>query len=111
MAGKLEQSFPAFNDRLRASVEFLTRQNPGSEVMKQRVVAEAAELAGRFDLNQGVQTRPVRQSLALAGGAAMFVALLALLLGHDFLVPAISRLISPFQRHSLAQDGEDSDGR
>ena len=96
VAGKLEHAFPDFNDRLRASVDFLTKENPGSEVMKNRVVSEAAELAGRFDLNRGIETKPVWHSLGAAGGTALIVAILALWLGHDFLGPAISRLINPF---------------
>ncbi|MGA2581846.1 MAG: DUF4175 family protein [Tepidisphaeraceae bacterium] len=96
VAGKLEDAFPAFNDRLRTSVDFLTNPSPGSEMMKQRVISEAAELAGRFDLNQAVQTRPVWESLGAAGGAALIVAILALVLGPTFLVPAFSRLFSPF---------------
>jgi hypothetical protein len=51
VAGRLEHAFPDFKDRLRSTVDFVTKGTPGSELMKSRVVAEATELAGRFDLN------------------------------------------------------------
>ncbi|HWP41399.1 MAG TPA: hypothetical protein VNL70_10775, partial [Tepidisphaeraceae bacterium] len=39
VAGRLEQAFPQFDDRLRSTVDFLGGGVPGSELMKQRVVA------------------------------------------------------------------------
>src|SRR4051794_1695400 len=55
-AGKLENVFPQFDDRLRSTVDFLGTgtANPGSEVMKQRVVTEAAGIASQVDLNRAV---------------------------------------------------------
>jgi hypothetical protein len=97
VAGKLEHAFPDFKDRLRSSVDFLTKGTPGSEVMKNRVVAEAAELAGRFDLSAAVQTKPVWESFAAGGGAILILILLGALAGRDYLSPALSRLISPFE--------------
>ena len=51
VAGKIERAFPAFDDRLRSTVDFTTHQTPESQVMKDRVIAEAGELAGRLDLS------------------------------------------------------------
>ncbi len=47
VAGRLELAFPDFHDRLRSTVDFVTKATPGSELMKGRVVAEAAELAAQ----------------------------------------------------------------
>lgn len=99
IAGKLEQAFPDFKDRLRSSVDFLTKGTPGSEMMKKRVVSEAAELAGRFDLKSAVQTRPVWESFAMGGGAIFVLIILASLVGPDYFSPALSRLIWPFANH------------
>jgi hypothetical protein len=96
LAGKLEHAFPDFKDRLRSTVDFVTKGTPGSELMKNRVVAEATELAGRFDLKSAIQTRPVWESFAAGGGAIVVLIILASLAGHDYLSPALSRLINPF---------------
>ncbi|MGA2442439.1 MAG: DUF4175 family protein, partial [Tepidisphaeraceae bacterium] len=77
----------------------LTKGTPGSQAMKDRVVAEAAELAGRFDLSGAIQTKPVWESFAAGGGAVLVLALLASLVGWDYLSPAMSRLINPFGEH------------
>ena len=103
VAGKLEHAFPDFKDRLRSSVDFLTKGTPGSEVMKNRVVAEAAELAGRFDLSAAVQTKPVWESFAAGGGAILILILLAALAGRDYLSPAFSRLIYSVREPALAE--------
>jgi hypothetical protein len=99
VAGRLEHAFPDFHDRLRSSVDFLTKGTPGSQAMKNRVVAEAAELAGRFDLSGAIQTKPVWESFAAGGGAILVLALLASLAGWDYLSPAMSRLMNPFGDH------------
>jgi hypothetical protein len=99
VAGKLESAFPDFKDRLRSTVDFVTKGTPGSELMKNRVVAEATELAGRFDLNGAIQTKPVVESFAAGGGAILVLILLAALAGRDYLSPALARLISPFGNH------------
>jgi hypothetical protein len=99
VAGRLEHAFPDFKDRLRSSVDFLTKGTPGSQAMKNRVVAEAAELAGRFDLSGAIQTKPVWESFAAGGGAILVLVLLASLVGSDYLSPAMSRLLNPFADH------------
>jgi hypothetical protein len=96
VAGKLETAFPAFNERLRCTVDYVTKQTPGSEFMKERVVSEAAELAGRFDLNGAIETGPVLHSGIAAVGAVLAVILMGALLGQDYLLPAVTRLLTPF---------------
>jgi hypothetical protein len=96
IAGKLETAFPAFNERLRCTVDYVTKQTPGSAFMKERVVSEAAEMAGRFNLNGAIETRPVLHSGAAAVGAVAVVVLIGALLGQDYLMPAMTRLLTPF---------------
>jgi hypothetical protein len=99
VAGRLEHAFPDFKDRLRSSVDFLTKGTPGSQAMKNRVVVEAAELAGRFDLSAAIRTRPVWESFAAGGGAILVLVILGSLAGWDYLSPAMSRLTNPFGDH------------
>jgi hypothetical protein len=99
VAGRLEQAFPDFRDRLRSTVDFVTKGTPGSELMKSRVVAEATELAGRFDLNSAIQTKPVWESFAAGGGAIAVLIILGAMVGSDYLSPAFSRLVNPFGVH------------
>ena len=54
VAGKLETTFPQFDDRLRSTVNFMRGGNPGSDVMQQRVVSEASSLAATVDLNRAL---------------------------------------------------------
>ncbi|MGD0462030.1 MAG: hypothetical protein ABSB74_06045 [Tepidisphaeraceae bacterium] len=96
VAGRLELAFPDFHDRLRSTVDFVTKGTPGSELMKSRVIAEATELADRFDLNSAIQTKPVWESFAAGGGAIAVLIILGVMAGQDYLSPALSRLISPF---------------
>src|SRR3954447_5590173 len=51
VAGHIEQRFPQFDDRLRSTVDFLRGEVPGSDMMKQRVISEAGELASTLDLS------------------------------------------------------------
>ncbi|HEX4053736.1 MAG TPA: hypothetical protein VHX86_05690 [Tepidisphaeraceae bacterium] len=99
IAGRLEHAFPDFKDRLRSTVDFVTKGIPGSEVMKTKVVAEATELAGRFDLNSAIETKPVWESFAAGGGAIIVLIILGALAGQSYLSPALSRLINPFGQH------------
>lgn len=93
VAGRLENAFPQFDDRLRSTVNFLGETEiPGSEPMKRRVVEQANELVGRFKLEEAVTTKPAWYSVAGGIGAVAFVAVLAGLLGPNFLKIAANRL-------------------
>ena len=67
VAGHVETAFPQFDDRLRSTVGFVKGGSTESTVMKDRVMAEAADLAGRVNLHEAVVAKPAYQSLA--GGA------------------------------------------
>src|SRR5688572_21489696 len=64
VAGKLETTFPQFDDRLRSTVNFMRGGNPGSDVMQQRVVSEASSLVATVDLNRALVMKPVWYSAA-----------------------------------------------
>src|SRR5688572_2779371 len=96
VAGHLETVFPEFDDRLRSTVNFVQHQDvPGSDYMKQRTVAQAAEIAGRVDLSRALVTRPVWYSLGGAAAAVVFLLALTLLL-PTFRNVGFSRLFMPF---------------
>src|ERR1051326_1976192 len=76
VASHLERAFPQFDDRLRSTVDFASgRPIYGSDVMQQRVMSEAAQLATQLNLNQAVVVRPVWYSAA-SGTAAIALALI-----------------------------------
>ena len=72
IAGRLEHTFPQFDDRLRSTVDFLKPELPGSDALKQRVIAQATQLAGQTDLGNVIRVRPMWVSLAggLCAGTA-----------------------------------------
>ena len=98
VAGRVERTYPQYQDRLRSTVDILAgRDVPGSDVMKQRVVSEAARLTQSLDLSRVVVARPVWFSSA---GAVTAVAVLAILLaavGPRFRDLAFARLFMPFR--------------
>src|SRR6185503_16382126 len=69
---------------------------PGSEVMKERVVLEATQMAQRLDLNSALVVRPVVYSSAGAVGAILLIILIGLLVGGEYVGPALTRLFNPF---------------
>src|SRR5438874_3119072 len=73
VAGRLEHSFPQFDDRLRSTVDFSSPAAQGSEVMKDRVMAEATALASQLNLNSAIVKRPVYFS----GGSAFLAIVIA----------------------------------
>lgn len=80
IAGHLETVFPQFDDRLRSTVDFVHQELPGSEMMKQRTVSQAANIAQTVDLSKALVTKPVVYSIGSAIGAlAVLIALIALL--------------------------------
>src|SRR5437870_3203351 len=52
VAGRLENAFPQFDDRLRSTVDFVRSDLPGSPVMKDRVIGEEI---GRAACREGVE--------------------------------------------------------
>ena len=94
VAGHIENEYPEFDDRLRSTINFIAGDDvPGSDPMKRRVVAQANELAGRVDMRRVIATRPVWYSLAGGAGAVVVLALLAALVGGDFLSIVGNRLL------------------
>ena len=97
VAGRVEQAYPQFQDRLRSTVDILLgREVPGSDVMKQRVVSEATRLTQSLDLTRVVVARPVWYSSAGAMAAVAVLALLLLAVGPRFAKQAMDRLFLPF---------------
>ena len=82
IAGHLESVFPQFDDRLRSTVNFVQQPDavPGSEVMKDRVVTEATQLAQGLDLSRAVVTKPVWYSVSGAVGAVALLVALCLMM-------------------------------
>src|SRR5581483_3279599 len=96
MAGRLEDAFPQFDDRLRSTVDFVTKSNPGSPLMKELVVNQATDLAQRVDLSRAVDPRPAWYSISGGAGALLVVFAIAGMVGPQYWVPAIGRLLNPF---------------
>src|SRR5918993_415207 len=96
VAGKLETTFPQFDDRLRSTVNFMRGGNPGSDVMQQRVVSEASSLAATVDLNRALVMKPVWYSTAAGAGAVVLLLLLAFAVSPLYRNIALSRLFTPF---------------
>ena len=96
VAGRLEHAFPQFDDRLRSTVDFVRDGGayvPGSDPMKQKVVAEAAGLAQNVDLSRVIDLRPVWYSVGGGLAAVLLLVLLAALAGGNFLGIAANRLV------------------
>lgn len=103
IAGKLENAFPQFDDRLRSTVDFLGagQDNPGSDVMKQRVVSEAASLASQIDLNRAIVATPAWYSLGMGFTAvAVLVLLAAFVISDQYRNIALARLFTPFAQNA-----------
>jgi len=96
VAGRVERTFPQFQDRLRSTIDILTGVHiPGSEVMKQRVVSEATRLTQSLDLTRVVIARPVWYSFS-AGMAAVALGLLIAAGNPQYAKVAFDRLFTPF---------------
>ncbi len=76
LAGRIEHTFPQFDDRLRSTVDFTQQDIPGSVAMKERVVREAGELAQSVRFERVIIRKPVYLSL---GGALLALVILGLL--------------------------------
>src|SRR4051812_14217945 len=101
IAGKLEQSFPQFDDRLRSTVNFISGKVPGSEVMQDRVVGETTTLASRLDLNRAVVAAPAASSLSVGVACVSLLLLLgAFVISPTYRNIAMARLFTPFADHA-----------
>lgn len=96
VASRMERAFPQFDDRLRSTVDFAEQSVPGSDAMKQRVIAEASMLAGQVDLNKALVYTPVWYSASTAAAAVVILLMLALLLPGVYVETAAARLFKPF---------------
>ncbi len=96
IAGRVEITFPQFDDRLRSTVNFLTTEIPGSDVMKDKVSDETAALAGNVNLGDIVVTRPLWRSIGLAAVSVVAVVALALAVGSQYRSISFARLLHPF---------------
>ncbi len=100
VAGRLETTFPQFDDRLRSTVNFMRtdpgRDMSGSDVMKQRVITEAGSMAATVDLNRALVMRPVWYSTGAGAGAVVLLILLAMAVSPIYRNIALSRLFTPF---------------
>ena len=100
VAGRLERAFPQFDDRLRSTVNFATGDAAtatGSDVMKSRVMSEAAEMASRLDLGKAVVVKPVWHATCAAAAALLVTIILSLLVSPLYTRIALARLFSPFE--------------
>jgi hypothetical protein len=97
VAGRIEQTFPQYQDRLRSTVDILTgKALPGSEMMKQRVVSETTRLTEGLDLTTAVIARPAVWSGSIGLAALLLFAILAGSVQRDLLQTATRRLFAPF---------------
>jgi hypothetical protein len=92
VAGRLEQAFPQFDDRLRSTVDFVSGDIPGSEAMKKRVVDQAGALAENVKLSNALVHKPVIYSMAAGVGAILLAVMLAIVSG-DYARIAMERLL------------------
>lgn len=115
VAGRVEEAYPEFEDRLRSGVTFATREGVPeleSEAMRAQVRREAEAFAARVDLNRAISARSARRTAYVAGGAVLAAALLVALMPPDYRLAAYRRLTSPLagtawpKRTMIALEGE-----
>jgi len=95
LAGRIENTFPQFDDTLRSTVIFTQQKDvPGSEVMKFRTVERANTLASQVDLSQAVALKPVWGSIAMGLGALAIFLLIAALVDPNLRKIAADRLFA-----------------
>jgi hypothetical protein len=92
IAGRIEHTFPQFDDRLRSTVDFSRADVPGSEALKQRVISQATQLAQQVNLRDVIRLRPMWYSLAGGAGSVLLVAALLLFGSRPYVDAALDRL-------------------
>jgi len=95
VAGWVEERHPHFGDTLSSTVNFLSTDVPGSTAMKDRVIRDATEQAGKSDLNAVIDRRPLHRASMLAGVSVVGLVVLAILVGPAFRKVAVSWLLHP----------------
>ena len=80
VAGRVEEAFPQFEDRLRSSVQFLG-EGRDSDPLRRRAVEQAGDIARGVDFEDVLVTRPAYLTAAGAVGAIAVLTLLGVLLG------------------------------
>jgi hypothetical protein len=97
IAARIEQSFPAYQDRLRSTIDILSgKEVPGSEMMKQRVVSETARLSQTHDINSVIVVRPILYTSAAGIAALLLLGVLIGMAQPEYIRIARARLLSPF---------------
>lgn len=82
VAGRVEETFPQFNDRLRSSVQFLGERDAlAADPLRRRTVEQAGEIARRIEFDDVLITRPAYLAVGGAMAAVLALAALAFLLG------------------------------
>jgi hypothetical protein len=94
LAGRIENTFPQFDDTLRSTVTFAEQDVPGSAAMKERTVARARQVAAEVDLSKAVVMKPVWGSVALGVGAVVALVAIAALVDPDLRRIAADRLFA-----------------
>lgn len=98
IAGRVEQAFPQFDDRLRSGVTFAaaTTDDRESARMRERTREEAVRLASTLDLGRAVDVRPARDRSMVGVGALLALLAFAFVTPAEYRSAAASRLLSPF---------------
>src|SRR6266850_333948 len=92
VAGRLENAFPQFDDRLRSTVDFVRSDLPGSPMMKDRVIGEADRMAASVNLNTALSAKPVVFSMG-AGILALGLSILLIFSYFGLARIAFSRMM------------------
>ena len=95
VAGRVEETFPQFNDRLRSSVQFLgEREAMAADPLRRRTVEQAGDIARAVDFDDVLITRPAYLTVSAAMAAVLALAAIAMLLG-PLTQTIIGRLFDP----------------
>ena len=103
VAGRLENYFPQFEDRLRSTVDFVRSDVPGSEVMKRRVVNQAERDAAAVQLDKILAYKPVGVSLAAGIGALVLMLAIGIAFPNAFGIAA-NRLLGGSAKWPRSQE-------
>ncbi len=95
VAGRVEETFPEFNDRLRSSVQFLNeREAMAADPLRRRTVEQAGDIARGVTFEDVLITRPTYLAVGAAMASVLALAALALLLG-PLTQTIVGRLFDP----------------